>query len=145
MKKDLSLFLSLALIAALLPASAASAADAAQDAADRLVYYEIMKGSDIGLELDRQPTRLEAALMILRLSGLGYTAENDEVLRNPFTDLPGWAKKQVAAAYSFGLTHGVSETTFDCDSPVSAAQFVTMGLRALQYDDAYGAFDWDSP
>ena len=60
----------------------------------------------------------------------------------PFTDVSGWAKPYVGAAYYWGLASGTSETTFGGKQKVSAMQYLTFVLRALDYEDGTD-FQWD--
>ena len=75
--------------------------------ADSLHEMGLFQGTQNGYDLDRTPTRAEAAVMLVRLLGkeaeakaLTYTA--------PFTDLKGWEKPYVQYLYSNGLANGNS-------------------------------------
>lgn len=105
--------------------------------ADSLSELGLFKGTANGYELDRAPTRAEAATMLVRLLGaedeameLAYTA--------PFSDVQDWAKPYVQYLYANGLTKGTSETTFGYSEKCTAAQYATFLLRALGYSDAEG-------
>ena len=67
MKRFLTVFLSAMLLCSMLcvPASAASF----QSAAEELSAIGMFRGTDKGFELDRAPTRSEAAIMLVRLYG----------------------------------------------------------------------------
>jgi Tfp pilus assembly protein PilZ len=104
----------------------------------------LFRGSNLGFELDREPTRLEALILFLRLIGeeqqaLAYTG------KHPFSDVPKWggdaANKYVAYAYSKGYTNGVSKTRFGTSDTATAEQYLTFVLRALGYKDG-ADFSW---
>ena len=141
MKKTLLLMLVIAMLVANYPVNATAALSAEESAAERLFYYEILKGTDNGLELDRELTRLEAVVIMVRLSGLTCS----ESYSHPFLDVPEWADREIAVAYEYGLAKGISSTELDSFSRITFAQFITLSLRALEYDDSYGVFDWDNP
>ena len=129
-------------------ASAAERDITPQTAADRLNYYGLFNGSDIGYELERAPTRLEALAMLVRLMGheeYARTAEWSHDERHPFKDVPTWGEFYVQWGYSVGMVNGMSDNLFGSSEIVSAAQFTTMILRALGYDDGYGVFVWNNP
>ncbi len=88
-------------------------------------------------DLDRAPTRAEAAVMLVRLLGkeadakaLTYTA--------PFTDLDGWEAPYVQYLYDNKLTTGATATTFEPKAKCSAQMYTTFLLRSLGYSDAQG-------
>lgn len=88
-------------------------------------------------DLDRAPTRAEAAVMLVRLLGkeadaksLTYTA--------PFTDLEGWEAPYVQYLYDNKLTTGATATTFEPKAKCSAQMYTTFLLRSLGYSDAQG-------
>ena len=131
----------LCLCAALIPPAAAYDADGAALKADALKAMSLLRGSDLGYELNRAPTRLEALIMLIRLLGAETDALYGEGYSHPFADAPGWegAAQYLAYAYSTGLTTGVDAAHFDPDSPASAQMFSTFVLRALGYrDDGQG-------
>lgn len=146
MKRFLSFILALTLAVSLLP-SAFAASDEAVQAANALHTLGLFNGTGTDAngnpiyDLDRAPTREEAITMLIRLMGKESDAKgyNWEM---PFTDVSGWAKPYVGAAYSWGLTSGTSETTFGGKQKVSAMQYLTFVLRALDYEDGTD-FQWD--
>ncbi|MBQ6845599.1 MAG: transporter substrate-binding domain-containing protein, partial [Oscillospiraceae bacterium] len=102
--------------------------------ADDLSEIGIFKGTDKGYELDREPTRLEAGVMLVKLLGgeeealsLSYTA--------PFSDVPDWGKPYVQYLYDKGLTKGMSETEFGASDLCTTEQYVTFLLRVLGYTE----------
>ena len=103
--------------------------------ADQLKDLGLFQGTEQGYELDRAPTRAEAATMLVRLLGkegeaktLDYTA--------PFTDLADWEKPYVQYLYDNGLTTGATATMFEPEEGCSAQMYTTFLLRALGYSDA---------
>lgn len=146
MKRFLSFILALTLAVSLVP-SAFAASDEAVQAANALHALGLFNGTGTDAngnpiyDLDRAPTREEAITMLIRLMGKESDAKgyNWEM---PFTDVSGWAKPYVGAAYYWGLTSGTSETTFGGKQKVSAMQYLTFVLRALGYEDGTD-FQWD--
>jgi len=112
-----------------------------QKVAEALNSLSLFQGTPTGYQLDRAATRMEALVMLIRLLGeeeeaMGYTGAN------PFTDVPEWAVKYGAYAFSKGYTAGTSSGRFTPDTDVTAAQYMTFLLRALSYSDASGDFNW---
>ena len=102
--------------------------------ADSLHEMGLFQGTQNGYDLDRTPTRAEAAVMLVRLLGkedeakaLKYTA--------PFTDLKGWEKPYVQYLYSNGLANGTNRTTFNPTGKCTAQMYAVFLLRALGYSD----------
>lgn len=150
MKRFLSFILALVLAASLVP-SAFAASDEAVQAANALYTLGLFNGTGTDAngnpiyDLDRAPTREEAITMLIRLMGKEKIAKGYNWDYNwgiPFTDVSGWAKPYVGAAYKWGLTSGTSETTFGGKQKVSAMQYLTFVLRALDYEDGTD-FQWD--
>lgn len=110
---------------------------------DQLQALGLFRGSEQGYELDRAPTRAEAAVMLVRLLG----EEQDALALEydaPFTDLDSWQQPYVQYLYDNGLTTGVSETAFAPEEPCSAQMYAAFVLRALGYTEAGGDFTYDS-
>ncbi len=128
------LFASLLLTAALCVNAAASDYDSA---AKELSAIGMFRGTDRGFELDRAPTRSEAAIMLVRLYGAeeearsGYAAGT---LRHPFTDVGETASPAVAWLYTKGIVNGTSDSTFGTGA-CSARNYAVFLLRALGYRD----------
>ena len=81
-------------------------------------------------DLDRAPTRAEAAVMLVRLLGkeadakaLTYTA--------PFTDLEGWEAPYVQYLYDNKLTTGATATTFEPKAKCSAQMYTTFLISPI--------------
>jgi len=107
--------------------------------AENLRDLGLFRGTETGFELDREPTRAEAVVMMIRFLGLEEAAQAGDA-DHPFTDVPAWASSYVAYAYELGLTTGATETEFRPNEVCTAQMFVTFMLRALGYDDAAGDF-----
>lgn len=95
---------------------------------------DILRGTGNGFELDRNITRAEAVVLLLRLH-----PENTGALGLPspeFDDMEGhWAYKEVTSAKKMGLVNGTSATTFEPDRPVTGREFAKMMLSLLCYED----------
>lgn len=102
--------------------------------ADRLKDMGLFLGTNNGYELERAPTRAEAAVMLVRLLGeenvaqsLSYTA--------PFIDVQDWQKPYVQYLYDTRLTTGATANTFAPAEPCTAQMYATFLLRALGYNN----------
>ncbi|MCM1149895.1 MAG: hypothetical protein NC319_07430 [Butyricicoccus sp.] len=88
-------------------------------------------------------------MMLLRLQNR-WQAETLSGENCPFADVSDWARGCLEYAAQSGLVQGRSEGFFDAKSDVTAAEYLTMVLRALSYhtetEDTYEKdFDWDQP
>ncbi|MBQ8508516.1 MAG: DUF4358 domain-containing protein [Clostridia bacterium] len=113
--------------------------------ADALKTLNLFKGTDEGYELDKPLTRMEALILLVRLTGMEFDAIYGE-WEHPFTDAPVWegASAYIGYGYANKLTTGVSETLFDPDAQVDAQTYVTFVLRALGYTDGADGTVWDN-
>ena len=136
MKRLLSLlFTTLLLTVALCVTASASDYDAV---AEDLSTIGMFRGTANGFELDRTPTRSEAAIMLVRLYGAeeaAKTAYEAGEISHPFTDVSEFTSPYVAWLYTNGITNGFTETTFASQRPCSAQNYATFLLRALGYKD----------
>ena len=113
--------------------------------ADELSTIGVFVGTGNGYELDREATRLEGLIMLIRLLG-----KEDEALSSSetddlyFTDVPAWGVKYTNYAYENGLTAGIAEGEFGSSLKIDAKSYYTFLLRALGYDDKNGDFSWSS-
>ena len=151
MKKIIALLLSTMLLFGLVQTAFAEGITP-EFAANGLNKYELFRGTGNGYELDRTPTRLEALVMIMRLTNSESSAlvtdwDNYEHYdnRHSFTDVPEWGAPYVHCAVYIGLANGISKYEFGSNQPITAAQYTTLLLRALEYDDSLGHFTWDNP
>ena len=110
--------------------------------ADALAALGLFRGTDYGYELERTATRTEALVMFLRLLGEEQSALS-WIGPHPFTDVPAWADRYVAYAYAKGYTNGISATAFGAAQDVTARDYLTFLLRALQYKEGTD-FAWST-
>ncbi len=139
MKKTKVIAMLMALVMCMTVMLSATAYDAkdGQAKAEILSTLGLFKGTDKGFELDRAPTRLEALIMLIRMTGMENEALYGE-WEHPFTDAPTWegANEYLGYAYENGLAAGNTPTTFDPNSTATAQVYTTFVLRALGYKDA---------
>ena len=141
-KRVISFFLVLALIMSIsTPVMLAESVDYTPRA-EVLKSLGLFLGSDSGFELERVATRLEAAVMVVRLLGKEEVARAENK-SHPFNDVPEWANYYVGYLYQNNITKGVSADSFGSADTSTAAQYATYVLRALGYDDSKGDFYWD--
>lgn len=100
--------------------------------------------SDSDYDLDREASRVEAVVMIIRLMG----KEKEALSKNyshPFEDVPSWADKYIGYAYANNIVNGVSPTEFGNNS-INCTTYLTYMLRALGYSDFCNTdFCWNDP
>ena len=106
--------------------------------ADALNDLGLFRGTELGYELDRAPSRAEAGVMLVRLLGAEEEALAAEDYTAPFTDVPNWAKPYVQYLYDKGLSNGESAVLYGAENPCTAQQYAAFLLRALGYSDAEG-------
>jgi hypothetical protein len=109
---------------------------------ENLKRLGLFKGTDRGDELDRGMTRTEALVTVIRLSGKESEALGLD-LASDFSDIPEWASAYAGFARAQNLARGRGDGSFGANEPVTAAQYATMLLRILGYDDADGDFAYD--
>ena len=90
--------------------------------------------------LERGATRIEGLVLMIRMVG-DDSAALAHTGTHPLTDVPDWADRYMAYAYSMGWAQGVGGNRFAPDEPIDSGQFMTLLLRAMGYDD--GDFSWD--
>ncbi len=146
MKKFWKLLMITAVLACVLaiPAFASDYDSAAQE----LKNLGLFQGTNAGFDLDRTPTRTEAAVMLVRLLGAETQAKTqfaEGKITHPFTDVPSWASPYIAWLYTNNLAKGVSDTAFGAAGQCTAKMYCTFVLRSLGYSDgAGGDFTFDS-
>jgi len=133
MKKTVCAILAAVLIIAVFtgPASAAIYTDKADD----LKFLGLFLGTELGYELDRAPTRAEAAALLVRLLGKEAEAKKND-FAHPFTDVPEWANVYIGYLYENNLANGISADKFGSGELCTMQMFCTFVLRALGYSDA---------
>ncbi|PKM58496.1 MAG: hypothetical protein CVU98_00500 [Firmicutes bacterium HGW-Firmicutes-3] len=107
-----------------------------------------LKGTDEGLELDRELTRAEGAIMYSRLLDLedeviAFASEHSDYVSG-FTDVPSWAKDTINYLHYKGLVKGISDKLYGSNAKMTEAQYTTLVLRALGYLDSEGDFIWNA-
>lgn len=131
----LALTLVLMLLLGLCVTASASDFDAA---AQELSEIGMFRGTGTGFDLDRAPTRAEAAVMLTRLFGAEQKAAKlykAGEISHPFTDVPDYAAPSVAWLYARGLTKGMSAVSFGASRACSLQDYTVFLLRALGYQD----------
>lgn len=108
--------------------------------ADMLNSLGLFNGTKNGYELDRIPSRVEAAAMLVRLLGAEEEAKQMNY-KHPFTDVPGWANSIVGYMYEKGYTKGISDNKFGSEQLTNARDYTTFMLRTLGYDA--DDFNWE--
>ena len=141
-KRIFSLLAAAVMLISLAPAALAVPAERTMEA-DILYTLGLFKGGASGYELDRTVTRAEAATMIVRLAG-GEAVAQSHVYETPFTDLADWSRPYIGYAYAQSFVRGVSGTRFGGGETARAADYMTMLLRLMGYDDAAGDFSYDT-
>ncbi len=138
MKKTLSFLICiLILVSCCLPAAAAHVSG--PEAITALSTLGLLRGTGNGFSPERNATRGEAVVMLLRL--LGREAEAEQAaLASPFPD-GGWADSYLGYAAQAGLVRGREDGSFGTAEAVSARDYVTMTLRALGYAEG-SDFTW---
>lgn len=94
----------------------------------------ILQGNKRGLELEKNLTRTEAAIVAIRMNGNEKEALSctDDV---PFSDVPEWSKSYIAYAYKTGIINGISDNMYGASRPVTLNQFSALMLRIAGYKD----------
>lgn len=110
--------------------------------AEALKPIGVFQGTDEGFELDREPTRLEGLIMLIRMLGKEEEAQLLKDEPGYFTDIPEWGIGYGNYAYKNGLALGVGEGLYDAIEPMNAQAYMTLMLRALGYDDSKGDFKY---
>lgn len=99
-------------------------------AAAGLKTLGLFSGTDYGDQLNRQPTRMEGTVMLIRLMGAGHAAVAGSS-ECAFIDVPKWAEPYAEYASDQGLVIPVSKTEFGTDQPLTQVQFLDMLLKGL--------------
>lgn len=136
MKRFLTILLTTLALAGLLCVSAS--ASSFDGPAAELSAIGMLKGGANGFDLDKAPTRSQAAIMLVRLYGAEEEAKAAYAagdLKCPFTDVNETTAPFAAWLKDKGLASGTSETTFGGSDPCSAKAYTIFLLRALGYQD----------
>lgn len=111
--------------------------------ADDLKAMGLFLGSDKGYDLDRTPTRIEAAVMLVRMIGKEAEAK-EKNSPHPFKDVADWASPYVGYLYANKLTTGISADKFGSNEICTDNMFATFTLRALGYTEGVDFIYYDS-
>lgn len=114
--------------------------------AEALHEMGLFQGTDAGYDLDRAPTRAEAAVMLTRMLGqeaAALSAYEAGEISHPFTDTESWMDAYIAYLYENGYTTGSTATTFNPNDICSDQMYVTFLLRSLGYFESNGDFTYD--
>jgi|GEM_PF-1248295 len=102
----------------------------------------IFNGTLNGFEIERIPTRAEALVMIIRLTGKEQEALSS-YYPHPFSDT-GWEDLYVSYGYYHSIVRGISENSFGGEQSISLEQYVAMLLRVLGYTESDGDFTYEN-
>lgn len=137
-----ALLTGLSVCAAMLVTASASSFDST---ADTLKTMGLFAGTNTGYELDRAPTRAEAATMLVRL--LGKTDEAESLWASDpsgfaFQDMESfdWAKPYVHWLSRNQLAAGTSAMRFSPAEPCTAQMYAAFLMRTLGYYETNGDF-----
>jgi len=111
--------------------------------AQQLKQLNILSGSASGFELNREPTRLEASIVFVKLLGAEMDASQSNYT-HPFTDVPSWGSPYIGYLYSRGYTTGKTDTLFGSEDKMHVKSYLTFLLKALDYNESTGDYSWES-
>lgn len=141
-----SFFLSLVLmVTCSLPITANAYSTASYTAAQELNKLGLLEGigqnPDLttNYDLDREPTRAEAVVMIIALSGSRDSALQSNY-PHTFKDA-GWADSYIGYAKYMGISDGLSSDQFGTNNLITQHEFLTMLLKSM----GYSVKDWQNP
>lgn len=106
---------------------------------------KIMSGTDKGMEPEKELTRSELAVILVRLEGKSREVERcREHYYNKclFGDVAEWAKPYVGYCIENGLLSGLGGGKYGGEQIVTKRDFSTILLRTLRIDKS--AYDWNS-
>ncbi len=151
LKRALSLALASVMLMGMMVVGTSAASYPDVDDQDHVEAIEVLSavgvivGDNGNFRPDDSVSRNEMAVIMAKLI-LGTYEADSYVGNHPFTDVPDWASKYVAACYNSGIIAGRTETTYDGTATVTAVEAAAMMLRALGYEDlSKGAAQWDQP
>lgn len=106
----------------------------AETDAAALAQLGIMRGTDLGMELEREVNRAEAVVLLNRLiPAVGDGGEENTLPFADMTDNRSWAQGAVLRFWKNGWINGVSATEFAPERTVTGTEFTKMLLSALGY------------
>jgi len=144
MSRKMSKFLVVAmiLILSLVAATVSFAAEAGNyvKQADELKRLGLFNGTSKGYELNRAPTRVEVAAMLVKFLGEENTAKEMNY-SHPFNDVPSWANPIVGYMYEMKMTNGIGNNKFGAANTASVVDYTVFLLKALGYDSTDFTYD----
>ncbi|MDD3271021.1 MAG: S-layer homology domain-containing protein [Syntrophomonadaceae bacterium] len=104
------------------------------DQAEMLKQLGLFGGTEKGVELERNMTRAEAAVMLVRFMGTEGQVRAG-IWHHPFKDVPQWANKYIGWLYQNGLTSGMSKTRYGAKQNINLEQYAVFLSRAVCGND----------
>jgi cell wall-associated NlpC family hydrolase len=114
--------------------SKADITDRYEGAAEELYMYGLFKGGSNGFDLGSESTKVQAAVMVVRLIG----AESEVLktsFKHPYSDVPAWASNYVGYLYQNGINIADSSTVFGSNKKISLREFLVLVIESLGYED----------
>lgn len=102
--------------------------------ANKLSELGIVIGNSEGFQLDKQFTRAEAAVVIIRLLDMEKEVKAKSY-KTPFTDVPAWASSYVGYLYENKMSNGTGKDTYGAYEQISMQEYITLIARILGYKD----------
>ena len=136
-KRLLSALCAVMLLVCVIPTASAQTGDTAR-CADVLTVLNLLSEAD-AKNLTAPATRLDAALLLVRLSGGEKTPDTDGWFAG-FRDVPASAAASVNYAARRGWISGVSNVSFQPSGALNADAWCAMLLRMLGYSEKNGDF-----
>ncbi len=112
------------------------------DSAFDLYELGVFTGSEKGFELEREPTRLEGLIILIKLLGEDSAVREYADTRSVFSDVPQWGISWTNYAYNNGLASGIGNGKYGADQALQANSYMTFMLKALGYSIDAGDFTW---
>ncbi len=109
-----------------------------------LYQLGVFAGSEKGFELEREPTRLEGLIIMLKLIGREEAVSDYADATPAFTDVPDWGNSWATYAYQNGLASGLGDGQYGAGQALQAKSYMTFMLKALGYTIDAGDFTWDT-
>jgi hypothetical protein len=103
------------------------------DVGDELARRDLFAGTQQGYMLEKRARRVEAAVILARVLGLNNLYTNSTDFPLPFSDVPGWAREDVAVLYKYHFTAGVNPTLFGSEQSANLQMVATNVSIALRY------------
>ncbi|MDF1617752.1 hypothetical protein [Petrocella sp. FN5] len=144
MKKVISWMMAAIFVASMVQVNVHAEEVVTNEFANKLSEVGMFNGSDKGFELDREPTRLEGLVMMMRMLGLEEEAQNYDEKVVDFKDVPAWGERYVQYAYKLNITKGIGRDQFGSSNQMDKKSYLTFMLRSLGYDDDKDDFTWSN-